>query len=150
MQAFAVVADKIEEHMEIKNRIGVCLLGFVLLTTGCRSSHSDTKNPEPDGAALRGNPIVTGSIIHKVPPVYPPVARAAGVEGTVTLHAIIAADGSVESLNAIDGPVMLRGAAVDAVKQWVYAPYTLNGVPRRVDTTVTVNFRLTRDSNRDR
>jgi Gram-negative bacterial TonB protein C-terminal len=110
-KGFAVVGDNIEEHMEIKNSIGVCLLGFVLLTTGCRGGHPDTKNPEPKGAALKGNPIVTGTIIHKVQPVYPPAARAAGMEGTVTLHAIIAADGSVESLDAIDGPVMLRGAA---------------------------------------
>ena len=122
--------------MNLTNRVGLCLLGFVLVATGC------TKKSEPDGASLKGNPIVSGNILHKVPPIYPQVARAAKVQGTVRLHAIIAADVSVESLDAIDGPVLLRGAAVDAVKQWVYAPYILNGVPRRVDTTVTVNFRI--------
>ncbi|WP_089843212.1 energy transducer TonB [Granulicella pectinivorans] len=134
------------EDMEIRKRIGICLLGFILLAVGCRRSHPDTDNLESNGPALKGIPILTGSILQKVSPVYPPVAKAAGVEGTVILHAIIAADGSVESLDVISGPLMLRGAAVDAVKQWVYAPYMLNGVPRRVDTTVTVNFRFNNSS----
>jgi TonB family protein len=131
------------------NRIGICCcLAFLLWTIGCRGSHRAKESSEPNYTSLKSNPIVRGTILHKVEPVYPPVARAAHVEGTVTLHAIISSDGTVESLEAIDGPMMLRGAAVDAVKQWVYAPYTLNGLPRRVDTTVTVNFRLTRDSSK--
>ena len=124
----------------------ICILGVALLEIGCRGSHPETTTPESKGSALNGNPIVTGNILHQVPPIYPPVAKAAGIEGTVVLHAIIAEDGSVESLDAIDGPEVLRGAAVSAVRQWVYAPYTLNGIPRRVDTTVKVNFRLSHDS----
>jgi TonB family protein len=131
--------------MNIGNRIGVFSLGFLLLAVGCRGSHTVAETSTSIEAPRKDN--LTGTILHMVKPVYPAAARAARVQGTVTLHAIIATDGSVESLEAIDGPMMLRGAAVDAVKQWVYAPYILNGIPRRVDTKVTVSFRLTPASN---
>jgi len=81
-------------------------------------------------------------LLKKTEPIYPPIAKAAHVQGDVKLHAIIAADGTVESLDAISGSDLLKGAAVDAVKQWVYQPYIINGQPRRVDTTVTVHFKL--------
>ena len=78
----------------------------------------------------------------KVAPVYPPIAKIAGVQGTVLLHAMIAEDGTVESLDVISGPPLLQSAAINAVKQWIYKPYVVNGVARRVDTKVTVNFVL--------
>ena len=81
-------------------------------------------------------------IIQKTQPVYPPIARAAHMQGTVTLHAIISKTGTIESLQAISGPEMLKGAALDAVKGWRYKPYLLNGEPTEVDTTVIVNFNL--------
>ena len=62
--------------------------------------------------------------------------------GTVVLHAIISKTGSIEQLNVVSGPPMLVGAATDAVKQWRYKPYLLNGEPTEVDTTVIVNFNL--------
>jgi protein TonB len=78
----------------------------------------------------------------KTTPVYPPIAKAAHVGGTVVLHAIIAKDGTIQSLSAVSGPDMLKGAALDAVRQWKYKPYLLNGDPTEVDTTITVNFNL--------
>jgi len=60
----------------------------------------------------------------------------------VVLHAIISKTGSIEKLEAISGPDMLKGAAMDAVKQWKYKPYLLNGEPVEVDTEVLVNFTL--------
>jgi TonB family protein len=77
-----------------------------------------------------------------VPPVYPPIARAAHVTGTVVLQALISKDGNVRALSVISGPPMLYGAAIDAVRQWHYKPYLLNGEPVEVDTHVTVNFSL--------
>ena len=85
---------------------------------------------------------MAGQIITKTTPVYPPIARAAHVGGTVVLHAIIAKDGSIQQLSVISGPPMLVGAATDAVRQWRYKPYLLNGEPTEVDTTITVNFNL--------
>ena len=75
-----------------------------------------------------------------MPAVYPPVAREAGVTGTVVMHAIIDETGRVVSLTYIAGPKMLTGAALEAARQWRYQPYLLNGVPVSVDTTVSVTM----------
>ena len=85
---------------------------------------------------------MAGQILTKFNPVYPPDAKAAHVEGAVVMHAIINAEGRVENLTVVSGPGMLRDAAVDAVKQWTYRPYLLNGQPTSVDTTITVNFAM--------
>jgi len=87
--------------------------------------------------------VVEGNLIHKVVPLYPPLAKTARIQGTVVLHAIISKQGNVENLNVISGHPMLMPAAVEAVKQWKYKPYILNGEPVEVETTVTVNFNLT-------
>jgi protein TonB len=96
----------------------------------------------PHGPARISGGVMAGHIRSKVIPVYPMKAKKAHVGGTVVLHAIIDKDGSVEKLQAVSGPQMLQQAAVDAVSQWVYEPYLLNGVPTEVDTTITVNFKL--------
>lgn len=83
-----------------------------------------------------------GMLIHKVTPDYPPLARQARVQGAVILEAVIAADGTIENLRVVSGHPMLVSAAVQAVKQWRYKPYLLNGNPVEVDTTVQVNFNL--------
>ncbi len=73
-------------------------------------------------------------------PVYPPIARAAHVSGAVVLHAIISKTGQISNLTVVSGPEMLRASAVDAVQNWRYKPYLLNGEPTEVDTQITVNF----------
>ncbi len=83
-----------------------------------------------------------GNVISKVPPVYPADAKAAHVEGSVVMAAHIGRSGHVEDLAVISGPQPLQAAAVDAVKQWVYRPYMLNGQPVEVKTVVTINFNL--------
>ena len=95
----------------------------------------------PRTARISGG-VMAGQNLTKVQPVYPEEARAKGVSGTVVLHVLIGKDGRVESLTAISGPEVLRQAALDAVSQWTYKPYRLNGDPVEVDTTVTVNFSL--------
>jgi TonB family protein len=119
---------------------------FVLSTASCNRSPkpNDLRYQHTDTAPITpGIPIVKSNILKKVPPQYPSGAKAANIQGTVVLEAIIAEDGTVESLEAISGPEMLKGAAIDAVKQWVYEPYVLNGRPMRVNTKVYVNFQLT-------
>jgi protein TonB len=69
-------------------------------------------------------------------------ARAARLQGTVRLHAIIARDGSIENLTVVSGPAMLIKAAMQAVEQWRYSPTLLNGLPVEVDTVVDVHFNL--------
>jgi len=73
-------------------------------------------------------------------PTYPPIARAAHVSGAVVLHAMISKTGTIEKLEVISGPEMLRTAATEAVRNWRYKPYLLNGDPTEVDTQITVNF----------
>ncbi|HEX3091272.1 MAG TPA: energy transducer TonB [Candidatus Angelobacter sp.] len=80
-------------------------------------------------------------LVNRVEPVYPHVAAVAGIQGQVKLHAIIARDGSIQSLNAISGHPLLVRAALDAVGQWRYRPYYLNGEAVEVETFITVNFR---------
>jgi protein TonB len=86
--------------------------------------------------------VTQGLLIRKVAPSYPPLARQAHIQGSVLLQAVISKDGSIENLRVISGHPMLVPSAIDAVKQWKYKPYILNGEPVEVDTQVTVNFTL--------
>ncbi|MFZ0774015.1 MAG: TonB family protein [Candidatus Sulfotelmatobacter sp.] len=86
--------------------------------------------------------VSTGLLVRKVQPNYPPLARQARIQGTVVLHAVISKDGSIINLTLVSGHPMLAPAAIDAVKQWKYRPYLLNGEPVEVDTEVLVNFTL--------
>ncbi|HEY7353804.1 MAG TPA: TonB family protein [Terriglobales bacterium] len=86
--------------------------------------------------------VTQGMVLHRVQPVYPPLARTARVQGSVILAAEIGKDGTIQNLHVISGHPLLTQAALDAVKQWRYRPYILNGEPVVVDTQVTVNFTL--------
>jgi protein TonB len=86
--------------------------------------------------------VTAGLVIHKVQPNYPPLAKTARVQGTVQLAAIIGKDGTIQNLHVVSGHPLLTQAALDAVKQWRYKPYILNGEPVEVDTTIAVNFTL--------
>jgi len=86
--------------------------------------------------------VTQGLLIRKVQPNYPPLARQARIQGTVLLAAEISKDGNIENLRLISGHPMLAPAAIEAVKQWRYKPYILNGEPVEVETQITVNFTL--------
>jgi periplasmic protein TonB len=86
--------------------------------------------------------VVTGLKIRDVKPMYPPLARQARIQGTVVLQALISKTGDIENLQLISGHPMLAPAAIEAVKQWKYKPYLLNGEPVEVETQVQVNFTL--------
>jgi protein TonB len=86
--------------------------------------------------------VQAGNLINKVQPVYPPIAKNARIQGQVVLQAVISKSGVVENLHAVSGHPMLIPAAVEAVKQWRYKPYFLNGEPVEVETTIQVNFTL--------
>ena len=86
--------------------------------------------------------VTSGLLINKVTPVYPPIARQAHISGSVVLQAIISKQGTIEGLRVVSGHPMLVNNAVEAVRQWRYKPYILNGEPVEVETTVTVNFNM--------
>ncbi len=86
-----------------------------------------------------------GLLIHKVQPQYPPLARQARIQGVVVLQALIGKDGSIQNLHVVSGHPMLTNSALEAVKEWRYKPYYLNGEPVEVETTINVNFTLSGD-----
>jgi protein TonB len=87
--------------------------------------------------------VTKGLLIHRAEPTYPPLAKAARVQGDVVLKAIINRNGDIQDLQLVSGHPMLVPAAIAAVRQWRYKPYLLNGQPVEVETTVTVIFSLT-------
>jgi TonB family protein len=89
-----------------------------------------------------GGNVQAAKLVHQVQPVYPQVAKAAHVSGTVVLHAIIGKDGSVQQLAAVSGPPLLLQASIDAVQRWQYEPTLLAGKPIEVDTTISVVYTL--------
>jgi protein TonB len=94
------------------------------------------------GRIRQGGVIQAANLIHQVNPIYTPLAVKARAQGVVVLAAVISKEGRVESLRVISGHPLLNQAALDAVKQWLYRPTTLNGDPVEVETTITVTFTL--------
>jgi protein TonB len=86
--------------------------------------------------------VAEGLLKAKVDPQYPQMARIAHVQGDVILQATISKSGAIENLRAVSGHPILIQAAMDAVRQWRYAPYTLNGEPVEIETTITVKFHI--------
>ena len=99
------------------------------------------KPATPSRIRVGGN-VEAASLVNKVTPIYPPIAKTAHVSGTVVLHAIIAKDGTIQELQFVSGPPLLMKAAMDAVREWRYRPTLLNGEPVEVDTTIDVVFTL--------
>jgi len=83
-------------------------------------------------------------LIHRIEPIFPTLARQTGREGRVELHALIGIDGTVRSLQFLDGDPMFYPSALDAVRQWRYKPTLLNGRAVEVDTHITVIYKLYR------
>ena len=107
-----------------------------------------TPPPSPPAPVAPHEPVrVGGSVtapakVFDVAPIYPVIARSAGVDGTVILQATIGLDGRVEDVQVLRSVPLLDDAAVTAVRQWRYTPTRLNGQPVAVVMTVTVSFRL--------
>jgi TonB family protein len=98
--------------------------------------------PAP-GQLVRLSPKVSqGMLIKKVQPEYPKAARKNHIQGSVVLQAEINPTGDIENLRLVSGDSALAPAAIDAVKQWKYGPYMLQGQPIRVETQITVQFAL--------
>jgi protein TonB len=86
--------------------------------------------------------VMEGMLLYKVLPTYSPMALAMRASGRVELQATISRGGTIENLRVTSGPPVLQQSAIDAVKQWRYRPYLLNGEPVEVETTIYVDFKL--------
>jgi protein TonB len=98
--------------------------------------------PKPIATPPRVSRMMEGNLLHRVQPDYPALAKAAHIQGTVVLRAIIGKQGTIEHVQVVDGHPMLVRAAMEAVSRWQYQPYYLNGEPVEVETQVKVNFVL--------
>jgi protein TonB len=96
----------------------------------------------PKGLTHLTSTMAAGLLLRKVVPQYPAVARATHTGGTVVLAATISKEGTIINLRVVSGSPLLQQAALDAVSQWRYRPYLLNGQPVDVETTVNVIFTL--------
>jgi len=87
---------------------------------------------------------MSGYVLTKLPPVYPVEAKKFRIQGKVVLNAIIGKDGAVENLTVVSGPNELQQSAIDALRQWTYKPFLVDGDPVEVKTTINVIYSLKR------
>lgn len=120
---------------------GVIPLGDLRPNLGMPERPAQPKSA-PAPVLRRSEGVQSALLIHRVEPIYPPIAKQTHMQGTVQLHAVIARDGSIESLEVLSGNPLLIQSARDAVRQWRYRPTLLGGEPVEVDTYITVIFRL--------
>jgi protein TonB len=114
--------------------------GNIVSTIG--GSSADFPKPAAPFAPVRmGGHVQPPKLVTSILPPYPAVAREAGIEGDVIVEASIDETGRVVTTKVISGPVMLRQAAVEALRKWKYEPSQLNGEPTKAQTTVTIRFR---------
>jgi protein TonB len=109
--------------------------------SGLMPGGSGNSNVKLDGPKRVRSQLSEGQLLNRVEPVYPHLAAISGIQGQVKLHAIIGRDGRIQSLSAVSGHPLLVRAALEAVEQWRYRPYVLNGEAVEVETLITVNFK---------
>jgi protein TonB len=100
------------------------------------------KPPTPKRPVNISSGVAAGQLIGPIRPIYPAIAKAARIQGTVVIEATISRAGTIENLQVTDGPPMLRQAAIDAVAAARYRPFLLNGQPVEVQTSIHVIFSL--------
>ena len=122
------------------------ILGSVVGATGIATLPPpvEVNTPDPPASIRVGGDVLAAKILHRVQPVYPPLARTARIEGVVQLLGVLNREGRIESLRVLSGHPLLVQAALDAVRQWTYSPTYLNGVPVEVQAPIEVRFTLSR------
>ncbi len=111
----------------------------IVSTSG--STSGETENAVADVRAISPQ-VANDYLIRRVEPQYPEVARRQNIQGPVTLNAVVGEDGSVRTVTVLSGDSALTTAALDAVRQWRFKPYRVNGRATEFATRITVNFRL--------
>jgi TonB family protein len=135
MQVFLAGRPWLKIHVDMLDGIGPAGLSALTVPAGA-SPVSVRVDATLDATA--------GRLINKVVPMYPAAAKLQGVQGTVILNGVISKEGHFKKLQVLAGPPMLQQPAIDAVRQWAYTPYLLDGQPVEVETDVNVVFVLGR------
>ncbi len=112
------------------------------------SSTPDASGAMPAEAAMSSiepvnlpESVALGLLAQPVDPVYPDAAKASGQKGSVILQVLIGRDGAVQDAKFLQGSLVFARAAIDAVKQWRFKPYSMNGRPVSVQSVITLNFK---------
>ena len=111
------------------------------LFTGASTPHPTVLQAAPKKIAISSG-VMAGNKISGSAPAYPAIAKAARIQGTVVLAAVISPSGTIENLRVVSGPPMLTASALESVKSWRYKPYLLNSQPVAVETTINIVFNL--------
>jgi TonB family protein len=114
-------------------------LGMHVNGVSAGDSSSASKAPKQITVSSK---VMSGNLLTKAVPVYPPAAKKAKIQGTVVLSVVIGDDGNVKNIQVVSGPNELQQASIDAVRQWTYKPYLLNGDPVEVKTTINIIYSL--------
>ena len=150
LASFLNTSVALDNELSYSGRTAITGHVDVLETYHPVETHPAQNSPEPGSSAARGGASIPGSVqagrlLTKMPPSYPDAAKIRRVGGTVVLCGVISKQGLISSLDVVSSPdPSLSDSALQAVKQWTYAPYLLNGTPTEVETTITVNFNLNR------
>ena len=115
---------------------------FTNITTATPTPRVVPTPAAPPGPVNVSQGVLAGYLLAPIQVQYPPIARAAGQQGTVIIHAIISKTGRVEDPRVISGPLMLQPAALEAVRNARYRPFLLNQQPTEVETTFSINFHI--------
>jgi TonB family protein len=137
-------ARQIDEHLRVNYRItadGVNV-SIVAPQTPTPLAAPSAATLSVPGAVTVGARVQAAKLISNPQPIYPQIAREARISGTIELAVIIGPDGHVQQMNVVSGHPLLRTAAMDAVKDWVYQPTLLNNQPVSVSTNIDVIFSL--------
>ena len=118
------------------------ILTFLVSIFAIFSTPSSAQNSISITAPAVDAATATQNRVTYVDPIYPPIAKAAHVTGTVVLQLEVESDGSVGKVKIISGPPMLNGAATEAVQKWRYKPFMQDGSPATISTTVSIPFTL--------
>jgi len=129
--------------------ISMTLIGAVLGWWHWQQGWAELEVPQPPKETATMRPplevppdAMLQRVVYRVIPEYPEPARQAGVQGTVVLDTVVSAEGAVTQTKFVSGPDVLSQAATDAVRQWRFEPYSVDGQAATVKTTVAINFRL--------
>jgi protein TonB len=123
-------------------------IAVFMLCVGATTYAQEQKNEPAQTSAQQpqqirvSHDVMQGLIIKKIQPKYPKDARNQRIQGPVLLQAVISETGDVKDIRLVSGHPLLAPAAIDAVKQWKYRPYQLNGKPVEIVTMITLNFQL--------
>lgn len=126
----------------------MCRLTCTLLTLSlCFATHAfaqepQHEDPQPPKIIRKSGGVLQGSATKRIEPVYPPLAKAAQISGSVVVEVTVDEEGGVISARAISGHPLLKDAAVAAARGWLFSPTKLQGVPVKVIGTITFNFTL--------